>query len=51
LGFGNSSKSGKKVQKLRREHNSHQIGWRKKIWTVGFYVQEKLRRSAQKGRS
>jgi hypothetical protein len=28
------------AQKLRREHNSRQIGWRKEIWTVGFYVQE-----------
>jgi hypothetical protein len=26
----NSPKAGKKVQQLRREHNSHQIGWRKR---------------------
>jgi hypothetical protein len=36
------------VQEAQEEHNSRQIGWRREIWTVDFYVQEELRRSLQK---
>jgi hypothetical protein len=42
---------GKKVCKLRREQQPSDRLEKREIWTVGFYVQEELRRSAQKRRS
>jgi hypothetical protein len=33
--------SRKNARKLRREHSSRRINWRKEIWTVGFHVQER----------
>jgi hypothetical protein len=47
----NSPKAGKKVRKLRREHNNRQIGQEKEIWTVGFTSKREAGGVHKKGRS
>jgi hypothetical protein len=45
----NSPKVGRKVCKAQEGAQPPSDRLKKKIWTVGFYVQEELRRSLQKG--
>ena len=45
----NSPKVGRKVCKAQEGAKWPSDRLKKKIWTVGFYVQEELRRSLQKG--
>jgi hypothetical protein len=45
----NSPKVGRKVCKAQEGAQPSSDRLKKKIWTIGFYVQEELKRSLQKG--
>jgi hypothetical protein len=50
LSFGKFSQGWEEVCKLRREHNSRQIGWRKRSGPLKISCpKQKLRRSTQEG--
>jgi hypothetical protein len=49
LRTGNSPKVGRKVGKAQEGEQSSSDRLKKKKWTIGFYFQEEIKRSLQKG--